>query len=409
MLCRWELSQYLRKNNGIDSGGCGPYNPIMLAPRETVLLVPCGAHALCLNRTNGLLGLLDPPAAILGQSWLESCSPQTVAELLHDAKGMPIEAANEFVGELLASPLFSCEFARTTGSSLKPSEIGSRPSQVLRVQLPNGTVLVESWVDGTGHIFNRLQPLSANGQTGLSYLERLQIVSSERGNAFYRDGVLVCTAPDLDQTEGRLLELLLQAGALQPEQPPLCFLHAACLSWCEHAVLISGQSGSGKSTLALALCAAGAKYLGDELCAVGRNDGTVMGLATAISIKPSGRAAALALLPQDMLPPNEPDHFWQIDPSVFAKVVNAVSLPTVLIFPAYRAGSTVLLRGLALEDTVARLLTNGVSFGLATEAAEGAPPPLADWLTWLRGVRAFELTYGDTAAALLALEGRLDG
>jgi hypothetical protein len=46
--------------------------------------------------------------------------------------------------------------------------------------------------------------------------------------------------------------------------PSTLVLHAACVAWKEHALVLAGESGQGKSTLCHALVERGARYLSDE-------------------------------------------------------------------------------------------------------------------------------------------------
>jgi hypothetical protein len=72
---------------------------------------------------------------------------------------------------------------------------------------------------------------------------------------------------------------------LQRAAPRFYYVHAACLAGPSGATLIVGESGAGKSTTALALSAAGATYLTDELVAIDLATRKVLPYPRAICLK----------------------------------------------------------------------------------------------------------------------------
>lgn len=69
-------------------------------------------------------------------------------------------------------------------------------------------------------------------------------------------------------------------------------LHAGAVVWADRAALVLGPSGAGKSTTVLACVAAGADYLGDDLCALTPGDRpTVHGLYGTAKLTPETEAA----------------------------------------------------------------------------------------------------------------------
>ena len=66
-------------------------------------------------------------------------------------------------------------------------------------------------------------------------------------------------------------------------------IHAACVEWNGHGVLLCGDSGAGKSSLAFACARAGSTYVADDASFVlnGRNDRQVVGNCHMIRLRPS--------------------------------------------------------------------------------------------------------------------------
>ena len=75
------------------------------------------------------------------------------------------------------------------------------------------------------------------------------------------------------------------AYVLQCRVPNLYFVHAASFARGDEVTMVSGESGAGKSTTALALCAAGLRYLSDELSPIDTERGCVLPYPRAICLK----------------------------------------------------------------------------------------------------------------------------
>lgn len=120
-------------------------------------------------------------------------------------------------------------------------------------------------------------------------------------------------------------------------------LHAGAVAYGQQVILIPGLSGAGKSTLTAWLTAHGCSYLSDELVFLpSSGPRRTLSFARPFHIKPGSKDVVKALLaldhPLDLL---EDDHgiivpHRAINPSSLP----AESPPSLLLFPAYRADTT---------------------------------------------------------------------
>ncbi|MFO1037185.1 MAG: hypothetical protein U1E45_10100 [Geminicoccaceae bacterium] len=185
-----------------------------------------------------------------------------------------------------------------------------------------------------------------------------------------------------------------------PGRTALGLLHASAVAGGRGAVVLAGTSGSGKTTLTLACTRAGLCFVADDLTPL-LPPAEVSAVPLAASLKASGWPVTQALFPEiEALTPLRsggqmvryflPEE-WRRAPAGSAFPVRAC------VFPEFTPGAGMRLDRIPSGEMLARL------------AATGSPPPSAEaslraFLDWATSTPAYLLTYGDTAAAVRAVE-----
>ncbi len=167
----------------------------------------------------------------------------------------------------------------------------------------------------------------------------------------------------------------------------LC-LHAASVSFNNHAIIIPATSGSGKSLLTAWLAANGFDYITDELVFVDDNF-SIDGLARPILIKRHGLEAVAPLLKAS----NDVYH----GPRVTAIPVTGFGGKTcqsstnklgMILFPTYREGASFELRNVTGADVSMRLIANQLN------AKNLGGAGFRSMVQMIRSTPLYTLTYG---------------
>ena len=177
-------------------------------------------------------------------------------------------------------------------------------------------------------------------------------------------------------------------------------LHTGAVARDRRVLLIPGQSGAGKSTLTAWLCSRGFTYLTDELVFLPAAEPRTHSFTRPLHIKPGAREAVKAMLAGgDVF---EDDHGMIVPHRAINPSFHPVeSPPSVLLFPTYRMGASLMVERLSPARAGALLMACDVNgrnladhgFGQLMAVARSAP--------------AYRLVYGGfdglevTIAALL--------
>jgi hypothetical protein len=245
----------------------------------------------------------------------------------------------------------------------------------------------------------------------------------EAACAFSRAGDAACTLPcvDLIEDSGQFLvradDAVLASVATPTTSPAsarhrcltallessrhgrrwLGILHASAVAAGGKCVLISGQSGAGKSTLSAALVAAGASFVTDDYAPLEQGSWRVWPVPYAPSVK-RGSWRLLSRHFPDLHEATVHRHrnleirYLELDRARRAPLDEGLPV-RALLFPRYRCGSELCLRRIAAPDALTRLCH-------AASILDRRPGVLAQTLSWIDSVPAFELTYGELDAAV---------
>jgi hypothetical protein len=177
----------------------------------------------------------------------------------------------------------------------------------------------------------------------------------------------------------------------------LGILHASAIAEGGACVLISGQSRAGKSTLAAALVATGASFVADDYAPLEQASWRVWPVPYAPSIK-LGSWRLLSRhypdLQREAVHRHRNLELRYLDLERARRAPLDEGLPVrALLFPRYTDGSELALRRIAAPDALTRLCH-------AASMLDRRPDLLAETLSWIESVPAYELTYGELEPAL---------
>ena len=125
-------------------------------------------------------------------------------------------------------------------------------------------------------------------------------------------------------------------------------IHAAVVQKGSETCLLPGTSGAGKSTLCAALVSRGWRLLSDELAVFRLDDGHILPIARPISLKNQSIALLGSFAPDQTFGPVFGDTrkgslSYMKPPDDSVRRMDEPSLPTRIIFPAFRAGAAATL------------------------------------------------------------------
>lgn len=164
------------------------------------------------------------------------------------------------------------------------------------------------------------------------------------------------------------------------------YVHAGVVAHDRRAIILPGLSQAGKSTLVLALLARGARYMSDELLVYEPASGIVRGYPRA----PKIRDVCVEYFPEhssEFVGAGE-GRFLRLDSGVILDEAR----PGLVIAPQWRADGDDALRPLSAGETLLRLVSSTLNFGMQRERSVDILATLAST------VAGFDLAWRDPHA-----------
>lgn len=183
--------------------------------------------------------------------------------------------------------------------------------------------------------------------------------------------------------------------AIMRRRPDLLFVHAGVVAWDERAIVLPGVSRAGKSTLVLALLAAGARFLSDELLVWDAANGVARAFPRAPKLRDECVAYFPALL--DACAGEGEGRFVPIEALGSTVVESAV--PIAIVEPRWEAHRSDRLERITAAAAVLRLAASALNFGAR---GAGSIEPLA---ALAESTVAWRLEWRDPHAAAALVVG----
>lgn len=179
-------------------------------------------------------------------------------------------------------------------------------------------------------------------------------------------------------------------------------IHAAVVERNGRAMILPAPPSSGKSTLCAAMVSRGWRLLSDEITLVSVDSGKVSPLPRPISLKNESIQVIKRFQPEAVL--SRPVHDTMKGTVAHMKAPTdsvdralECATPAWIIFPKYRADSTVFIEEVPKSRAFMRVADNAFNYSLLGAKGFEAMSRLVD------GVQCFDLHYADLDAALAAL------
>jgi len=184
-------------------------------------------------------------------------------------------------------------------------------------------------------------------------------------------------------------------------------MHAAVVERDGRALIISGESGAGKSTLCAALVVAGWRLFSDEFALVDPDTGLLSPLPRPVSLKNASIEIIRARAPQAVFGPEGVDiedaRFVHMKPpSSSVRRALEPAMPSIVIFPRWRAGASTSLARVRTAHVLLRLADQSFNYNYLGVRGFDAIAGLA------RRVEGYELEYSDLDDVLPRLAGLCD-
>lgn len=347
-----------------------------MVPLHELESVPVGRGLCLFGPLTGTLGLLNAAARETWERGGHAADGLTeeISAALHGPLPEPADAASLPADEKVLCPL--------------PASVGfyglqSGPVVGLRCALPELAELLKAVLAPFAIQGEPASVIDANagpqaGQVKISVRRR-----DRRGQ---------CRTVPRDEARRYVLQQLLLE--LHGDAGVAAVLHASAVSIGERALLIAGRSGAGKSTLTVALVAAGASYLSDDLLPLAADGRHVLPFPLALSVKSGSWELVGALLPK----------LWQARehrvrdlrvrylPMTAPETIRRAVPVGAIVVPSYEPGAATELVPLSPEETFALLIDSGSEI-------VGAPPSVRPLARLVDTVPGFRLAFGDVGDA----------
>jgi hypothetical protein len=218
----------------------------------------------------------------------------------------------------------------------------------------------------------------------------LEVIQDEAGCRFVADGEILERAAAVEALSFCLRTCLIRLASRHV--PHLLALHAAALARDGGCLLLPAGSGFGKTTLAAALCAAGWRYLGDDVVLLEHGTLAALPVPTPLAVKIGSVRLLGALYPELAELPGlhlQGGHVIRhlVPPTTL--VVHAAQPVRWIIFPE-RAREGGAPTPMSASDALEALL--GVCHAAPTTLTF---PDVQTLVAWIQGVPCFRLPVGD--------------
>jgi hypothetical protein len=177
-------------------------------------------------------------------------------------------------------------------------------------------------------------------------------------------------------------------------------LHAAAAARGDCAVLLPAPMEHGKTTTVTGLVRAGFSYLTDEAAALDPETLRVTAYPKPLTIDRGSWRLFPDLRPDGVDP--DAGSWWVQADRIRSGATIASADPRLVVFPAYRRGSTTELQRLGQSAAIMRLAES--TFAFASDGARN----LATLVHLVRSAPVYELTIGDLDAAVELISGLVD-
>lgn len=184
-------------------------------------------------------------------------------------------------------------------------------------------------------------------------------------------------------------------------------MHAAVVERDGRALIVSGESGAGKSTLCAALVVDGWRLFSDEFALVDPETGMLSPLPRPVSLKNASIEIIKKRAPDAVFGPEGVDiedaRFVHMKPpSSSVRRASEPAMPSVVIFPRWRAGASTSLTRVRSAQVLLRLADQSFNYNYLGVRGFEAIAGLA------RRVEGYELEYSDLDDVLPRLAGLCD-
>jgi hypothetical protein len=230
-----------------------------------------------------------------------------------------------------------------------------------------------------------------------SLIDRGEARDLRRRFALYADDERVGFARSGERLLGFLLWHLNQRAVASIAESHLV-LHAAAAERDGILVVMAAPEAHGKTTTVAGLLRHGFRYVTDEAVAIDRKSLAVTPYPKPLSV---GRGSWGVLSDLGAGRDWPPETSWQLPASEISALSDGKG-PSLFISPRYEQGALTALRPVSRGQML--LMLAGCSFALAPGTAEATLGLLA---TLVSGTTCYELTIGDLAEAVAAVEGLL--
>lgn len=391
-------------NKGVELNAIGALQTPITCPFD-------GGWVLYLPLTDQML-VLNPSAKLVWEMLVRNCEDDEIASALAEHFGIPFERASSDVAQILASlkdiksksdaaagyPI-SLSLSTEVTSACAANQLDFEYCGSFR--FGERLIYVRSSVPEVNEsFFSRFRHRAVgNGKDA----DVLEVSRRDTTYCLIFRGSLLAEVTTVNAMMWCVIELLLNLE--HSNTALLAYCHSAAVSKGNHRLLMPGRSGVGKSTLTAFLVVNGFAYVGDDVIAIGEDDGALLPLPTCLSIKSGSWPILEQFYPGlGQLPTlnRYGRSMRHVEPQHNYEVLQATSAPSAIVFPAYKEGNQTHLSPLPPLQTMIHLL--GAHAALATPATEDK---LRKLIRFVEQTPAYELTYSELPSALKAIEDLL--